>query len=113
MAEGELYAATVGGVGAVEALGVDLEQHLHGVSGPFGRGGWWDAAVEPGGYSRVPQVIGRLGKRRRSYLFGEHIGSSVLPRSDDGELGQFRRVALSKEQSSVRCRAEYPDVLKE
>jgi len=44
---------------ADDALGVDPQQHLDAVPGPFGDLGRVYAAVQPGGQAGVPEVVGR------------------------------------------------------
>ena len=56
---------------AADALGVDAEQHLHTVAGAVGDLGGGDAAVEPQGDGRVPQVVGAACEGRGSLLGGE------------------------------------------
>jgi len=42
---------------ADDALGVDPEQDVDAVAGPFGDLGGGDSAVEPGGEAGVPEVV--------------------------------------------------------
>jgi hypothetical protein len=49
---------------ADDVLGVDPEQHVHAVPGPFGDLGRVDAAVEPRGQAGMPQVVGSPGRGR-------------------------------------------------
>jgi hypothetical protein len=49
---------------ADDSLGVDPQQHVDAVPGPFGDLGRVDAAVEPRGQTRVPQVVGPPGQGR-------------------------------------------------
>ena len=42
---------------AHEALGIDSQEYVEAVSCPFGHLSWRDAAVEPRGQARVPQVV--------------------------------------------------------
>ena len=46
------------------ALGVDPQQHVDAVPGPFGDLGRVDAAVQPRGEAGVPEVVGPPGERR-------------------------------------------------
>ena len=57
VAEGFLNAPLGDVVLPVKALGVDLEQDSHAVTGPLGDLGGRDAAVEPRGDARVPEVV--------------------------------------------------------
>jgi hypothetical protein len=36
---------------AIYALGVNLEENIYAVPGPFGDLGWWDPGIKPGRYS--------------------------------------------------------------
>ena len=57
MARGLVDAALGELVLARDALGVDAQQYVHAVPGPFGYLGGVDAAVQPGGQAGVPQVV--------------------------------------------------------
>jgi len=59
------------------ALGVDPQQHVDAVPGPSRDLGLVDAAVEPRGQTRVPEVVGRRAR-------GE--ACSALGRGPPGEL---------------------------
>ena len=48
---------------AVETVGVDAEQHVDAVTGPFSDALRFDASLEPGRDAGVPQVVGPFGQR--------------------------------------------------
>jgi hypothetical protein len=57
IAEGVFDELPVDLLPAVDALGVDPQEHLNTVPGPLGDLGRVNARVQPGGQARVPQVI--------------------------------------------------------
>ena len=49
---------------AVDAFGVDGQEHFDAVSGPLCNLGSWHASVEPQGDAAVPQIVWPPGQRR-------------------------------------------------
>jgi len=49
---------------AEDALGVDSQENVDTVPGPFGDLGWEDAAVQPCGQAGVPEVVWPPGQGR-------------------------------------------------
>ena|ERR1700683_379094 len=109
VAEGFFDAAAIDVVAPGDALGVDAEEDLDAVAGPFGDLGRFDAAVEPGGQAGVAQVVRPPGERRVGDDRGERKEAGTLPGASVDALGQVT-AAFPSEESAVRCGAELGDV---
>ncbi len=89
-----------------DALGVDLEQHCHAVSGPFRDLRWCYTSVEPRRHARVPEVVCAPGQRRGVFLISQCFLSGSAPGAAVGALRELAGVADSPEQVAVGVRAE-------
>ena len=62
-----------------DALGVDLEQHVHAVPGPLRDLGRWHSRIEPKRHGGVPQLVGHLAERGALLHRGQGVLSSRPP----------------------------------
>ena len=99
--------SALGDVGlAVDALGVDPEQHVNAVPGPFGDLRGVHSGVEPHRQAGVPEVVHPAGQRGSLFLRRQCGLPRRGPGAPVGDGGQFS-AANSGEQASVRCSAEF------
>src|SRR5215471_19607023 len=101
MAQGFVDAALGEFVLARDALGVDAQQHVHAVPGPFGHLGGIDAAVQPRRQAGVPQVVWPPGQRRGLLGRGEGQLACLNPGTAVGDGGQFAAPHTGEETAVV------------
>jgi len=92
------------------APGVDPQQHVDAVPGPFGDLSRIHATVEPGGQAGVPEVVGPPGERRgllRRRERGLACSNPRAPLSDRRKLA----AAHSAEHAAIWCGAELREVM--
>jgi hypothetical protein len=71
-----------------DALGVDTEQHVHGVACPLGYLGRVSGGVEPRGHGGVPKIIGTPCEKRYRFGFGECGGAGLVEDREIGAVGE-------------------------
>ena len=95
---------------AYDALGIDPEEYVDAVPGPFGDLGWVDATVEPRGKARVPKVVGPPAEGRGLLRRGERGLASFDPCAPVSDRGQLAAPHTAKE-AAVRRGAELREVI--
>lgn len=88
---------------AVDAPGIDPQQHVDAVTGPLSDLRCGHSGVQPGGDRRVPQIIGAPGQQRRPFLADEGGGAGLV---EDLEVSPVveEATAWAGEDAAVRAR---------